>query len=238
VNSLLILNIATGFFIGLLCNVTLWTGYYVFLGRLSTPDEKKVVFAIFYSFIAFNTKCADIINIVLYSYEYNSLYIFFVCYIVFLIVTSCIYFMLPNLEGYIPEEDPQENPFGRPTPIRISPTLTKKNRDVTDLKQLELSKHLRVVDNDKNDHKVESASPLLEEDHGNINTHPAFRKKSTLKQTVKTYWRLLNTRKYITLFPYLAQSGLFQGIIQGAIYRLVVKVFENDPKANDSYVKK
>lgn len=101
------LNISVAFSIGMFASVYIWTGNFEFIARVSTNVEKKVMFAIFNTYLAFNNVLANFLNIVFYSYEVNSLVVFSCSYVIFMITTVSIYWYLPNIDGYVPEDDPQ-----------------------------------------------------------------------------------------------------------------------------------
>jgi len=174
------------------------------------------MFAIFNSYMIFNSIIANLLNILFYTYDVNSLYIFIGCYSIFLLVTSGIYWYLPNLHGYIPEEDPQENPVCPPA-----------ESVAINIEHSEANLVASLVEEDKQE-KTDGVRTVAKEEDAN----------PSLKQTVSIYAKLITNGHYASLFPYLAQSGLFQGFSQGAIYRLVVNVYANDKSVNDSFVKK
>ena len=224
-------NISIAFAIGLFSNVYIWTGNFEFIARVSTNVEKKVMFAIYNSYLVFNAILANFLNIVFYSYEMNSLYVFIVSYIIFLLVTSSIYWYLPDIDGYVPEDDPQEKPVCPPAPAD-SNEVELKRLDVGQLRErveplVGESGEKEKLDGGRTEpgSKAVSSRELKKTDVG-------------FYETVQIYSNLMKESKYYALMPYLIQSGLFQGFSQGSIYRLVVDVYATNTTVNESYVKK
>lgn len=239
------LNLSVAALIGFFSNVFLWTGNYEFVDRLSTKAEKKFMFATYNSYLFFNNVTANLLNIIFYSYEVNSLYVFSGSFVIFMVVTSGIYWFLPDLHGYVPEEDPQEHPVVQEKPEEVSCKL----KDIQELQAIELKKlKSGPLDTQSGALAVPLVEPESKEKEENVKTNPnskpassrdlRSKEKESFMKTANLYMNLLHEDKYYAILPYLIQSGLFQGFSAGAIYRLVVAVYAGNQSVNEAYVKK
>ena len=101
-------NLIAGFNLGFFGATLVFSGHYEYIDRISTKAEKSELFTIFYSNFQFNGIIANLLNIVFYSFEINSIYCFIGFYVIFNLTTLSIIVLIPKIFGYDPNFDVNE----------------------------------------------------------------------------------------------------------------------------------
>ena len=94
------LNLASNFLLGFFGATLVWSGQYQYIDKLSSKQEKSEMFSIFYTFLQFNGVSYNLINIVLYSLDLNSLYCFSLFFVVINVSNFTLLWIVPAFRGY------------------------------------------------------------------------------------------------------------------------------------------
>ena len=224
--SIAVLNGAIGY-------TYIWTGQYEFLNRISAEQEKKLHFSIFYSLIQFTGIFANILNIAFYSYDFSSMVMFSGFYIVYLLMTLSVTWILPEINGYKPEEhylvvEPDNDQLLGPDDIS-----GEKKPSIKYSIARKLSLIMEVDDTNKQSSlpravflMTPSIFPISDDDS----------RLPSLRQAAQVYIDLAATPQMRSILPFMLQGGLFQMYGKTVTYRLVVDVYDGLDVA-DSRVK-
>lgn len=176
-------NWVAGFNLGFMGATLVWAAQYDFIDKIGNKESKKELFGIFYSTMQYNGVMSNLINIVFYTFQVNSMYCFFLFYLVFCLGNVAFQYILPD------DRDAK--------------------REEGSAKELQ---HLNKLGENLSPHEEEPEKQGPEE--------------KSLVESLGEFKRLLKEEKIKSILPYMIQSGLSQGYVIGAIYRLVVQVYE------------
>lgn len=191
-------NYVFSFFQGVFGATLVWTGQYQLIDRISPQDKKKELFSKFYLILMFNVILGNLLNIIFYSFDVDSLY----CFIGFYI---CMIGSSLSLIVVLPDTSHAEHPEDVRLPIEMS--LIKN--EISDTRE---EKTLIAAQSEK----VNNAAKV-EVDYA----------KLSIKETLERFYSMLVEPKIKVIYPYLVQSGLYQGYVSGCVYRLVVHVYND-----------
>lgn len=108
-------NYAFNFLRGFFGAIYVWTGQYQFIDKITTTDEKKEMFGIFTQIMLVNGIVGNLLNIILYTFNVNTLYCFIGFFVVFIVSCCWLYFSLPKIRGYDPYADPSSKVLPKTT---------------------------------------------------------------------------------------------------------------------------
>ena len=205
-------NYIAAFLLGCPGGALVWTGQYEFIDWMGdTQAEIKQFFSIFFGILQISTITGNVFNLLFYSFTFDTQFYFRVLFFLTLGLTVLILIILPskkpatNVEvdgnGIVDEE------------IRAKNTEPKNEIEKENV-GLEANQNIPVLDVQPDQRRGRDQEQL-----GN--------QEVTIKESLNKFFTLLFVPNILRIWPYMILSGVFQGYLASAIYRLVLIVYKD-----------